>query len=361
MPISFHLEDRIAGFCGNTAKKGESVDVIFRELLGPVDPDLPARLNELQSCLFSKISGFPNPPKISHLAIIINRDLVGEAHIDDFKVTAAVKATRPITAGEPAYVKDIADIESVDFGIKIPNDCAVVVVQSFGWKRSLFYDFGPLLEEVRQRDYPIEKALAQQQLLLLGLSVAQPMFGAGEKRLEKMRAAVAQLEKLLIAKCEAESEYQELLAQNPWMIGALYSRFLRHTNMDDRNIPDFTALRAYDQCHDIVELKQPFLSLFREDGNFSADFNDSWNQAERYLDFCLRQRAYLNDEKGLRFENPRCLLLIGNNPSNVEMKSLRRKQDMNRLVTILTYDQLLAQARHVFELVVAAGGTVSPI
>src|SRR5438552_5035073 len=198
MPISFHLEERLAGFCGNTAKKGENVDVIFRELLGPADPNLSARLNELQSCLFSKIPGFPNPPKISDLAIIINRDLLGEAHIDDFKVTAQAKPTRAIAAGDSVYVKDIADIESVSFGIEIPVDCAVVVVQSFGWKRSLFYDFGPLLEKVGPRDYAIEKTLAQQQLLLLGLSAAQPMFGGGEKRLDEMRAAVAQLEELLI-------------------------------------------------------------------------------------------------------------------------------------------------------------------
>src|SRR5438874_763116 len=211
MPIPFRLEERLAGFLGKGAKKGEVVDIIFRELLGPGDPELPERLNKLQSCLFSKIPGFPNPPRISHLAVMIDRDLVGAAHIDDFKVTAQVKPTRAIAAGEPAYVKDIADIESVSFGIEIPKECAVVVVQSFGWNRSLFYDFGPLLEKVEPRDYAIERALAQQQLLLLGLPAGQRMFGPGEKRVDQMRAAVAQLEELLIGKCDVESEYQKLL------------------------------------------------------------------------------------------------------------------------------------------------------
>src|SRR5437762_12189657 len=100
MPISFQLEDRLAGFCGDTAKKGERVDVIYRELIGPAEVDLSPRLNELQGCLFSKIPGFPNPPKISYLAIVINGDLKGEAHIDDFKVIAKVKPTRAIAAGE---------------------------------------------------------------------------------------------------------------------------------------------------------------------------------------------------------------------------------------------------------------------
>jgi len=60
-------------------------------------------------------------------------------------------------------------------------------------------------------------------------------------------------------------------------------------------------------------------------------------------------------------KNPRCLLLIGNNPTIEQMKNFRTKQDMNRLVTVVTYDQLLTQARHVFGLAAAAGETVSPI
>jgi hypothetical protein len=130
--------------------------------------------------------------------------------------------------------------------------------------------------------------------------------------------------------------------------------------VDDKNIPDFTALRAYDQCHDIVELKQPFLALFRADGSFSAEFNDSWNQAERYLDFCQRQRAYLLDQKELRFENPRCLLLTGNDLTSTEIRSIRSKEGFNPLITVLTYDQLFEQARHILNLVATAGDRISP-
>jgi len=363
MPIPFQLEERLAGFVGNTAKKGEQVSVIFRELLGPTDRDLEQRLEELQNCLFSKIPNFPNPSKVGQLVVLIGRDLRAEAHIDDFKIIAKVKPTQGLTMikGQPVFVKDIADVDSVDFGIQFPEDCAVIVVCSFRWKRSLFFDFGPLLDDVGPRDYPMEKALAQQQLLLLGLPAPQPLFGGGQTRVDAMRLAIAQLTELLNQKCKVESEYQKLLEDNPWMLGASYSAFFRHMKMDDQNIPDFTALRAYDQCHDIVELKHPFLSLFREDGNFSAEFNDCWNQAERYLDFCRRQRAYLDEQKQLRFENPRCILLIGNNPSTTEMKNLRTKQTMNPLIMVLTYDQLLEQARHIFDLVTSAGDRVSPV
>jgi hypothetical protein len=46
------------------------------------------------------------------------------------------------------------------------------------------------------------------------------------------------------------------------MLGMSYRAFIRHQKMDDSNIPDFTALRAYDECHNIVEMKQPCLKLF---------------------------------------------------------------------------------------------------
>lgn len=102
----------------------------------------------------------------------------------------------------------------------------------------------------------------------------------------------------------------------------------------------------------MVELKQPFLRLFRADGHFNSDFNDAWNQAERYLDFCQRQRTYLLDQKQLRFENPRCILLIGHNLSVPESSAVRAKESASRLITVITYGQLYRQARHFFEVVV---------
>jgi hypothetical protein len=230
-----------------------------------------------------------------------------------------------VAAGEAVYLHDISDIQSVSIGIDVPKESAIVVVSSFLWKRSLFYDFGPLLHEAVPRDYELENALAQQQLLLYGLTAPQPEFKSGSSRLKGMENAIKELEALLAEECEIESQYQELLERHPWMLDASYC-LSRHIKMDDKNIPDFTALRAYDKCHDIIELKQPFLSLFKADGTFAADFNDSWNQCERYLDFCHKQRSYLKEEKSLRFENPRCILLMGLNITTENLKNIRQKR-----------------------------------
>ena len=358
MPLPFKIDERLVGFSASAAKKGEEISIIYRELLGPSDIDLLGRLDHLHSSLFSKIQGLPDPPKIANLVVVLRSDLSGEAYVDELETKAMVRPKRFVSKGDPVYLHDISDIDSVDLGLDVPPECAVVVVRSFLWKRSLFFDFGPLVDGAGPRDYPLGKALAQQMLLLFGLPAPQPLFDSGQKRIDAMRAAISELEEMLAQKCNDESKYQELLQRNPWMLGASYKVVTRHAKMDDKNIPDFTALRAYDECNDIVELKQPFLQLFRDDGSLAAAFNDSWNQAERYLEFCSRQRAYLHDQKDLRFENPRCILLMGCAVDSVGMKGIRTKESMNRLINVLTYDQLLEQARHVLRLVNSAGEKV---
>ena len=50
--------------------------------------------------------------------------------------------------------------------------CGIVVIRSQGWRRSLFFDFCPLHPEAEPRTYPVERALAQQELLLLDIPPA---------------------------------------------------------------------------------------------------------------------------------------------------------------------------------------------
>lgn len=178
-------------------------------------------------------------------------------------------------------------------------------------------------------------------------------FRAGESRLREMRDAMEILDSLLEKQCAEESEYQRLLESAPWMLGQSYRTLIRHQKMDDDNIPDFTAVRVHDECHDLIELKQPFLKLFREDGSFSVAFSDAWHQAERYLDFCGRQRTYLLDQKDLKFENPRCILLLGHEYTNKQRDAIRAKEGMNRLITVMSYSQLRRSAEHVFQFVSA--------
>lgn len=354
MPIEFKLEERLAGFLATSARKGEHASVVFREMLGPDAADLGSRLDGMHQCLFSKVPGLPNPTTICDLVVIVDRDLNARAYVDELSMAMRAVATRAIGVGEPVHTKDISSVESVDLGIPVSENEAIVVVRSFYWKRSLFYDFGPIHDEAGPRRYCVGRALGQQLTLLLGLPAPAAGMSEGGSRLQIMKESLDRLRDLLESECREESAYQELISGAPWMLGTNYSALLRHQKMDDENIPDFTLLRAYDECQDIAELKQPFLRLFRSDGSFSANFGDAWNQAERYLDFCSRQRVYLSDQKGLRFENPRCILLVGFELSAEERNAIRAKESMNRLITVMTYDELLRNAWHVFDMVAAA-------
>jgi hypothetical protein len=229
-------------------------------------------------------------------------------------------------------------------------------MRSFNWKRSLFYDFGPLLKD-EPRKYELEQMLARQGLLLVGMT--PPESGGAERRtlLTHMADGTRRLKALLDVRCEVESDYQELLAEHPWMFGAgRYSIADRHTALDDQSIPDFTAVRCIDDCRDIIELKHPFLPCVRKKKpGFSSEFNDAWNQAEQYLAFTSRQRDYLRTEKGLVFDNPKVLLLFGHKLTTEALQKVRQRQNIARTIEVITYDQLLMVAEGVLALMQSAG------
>jgi len=300
MKIEFKLQERFAGFAVTSADAGGHGWICQRELVGPMDPHLMDRLEKLHAALFLKIPGLPSPSQIDHIVITIAQDLSAIAYVNELQPREQVKVNRAIEAGEEIFVRDIDDIAAVELGIDIPANSGVIVVWSFGWKRSLFYDVTPLGPDKLARDYPLEAVLAQQRILLLGLPIGAPNGTSLLTRAEHMAQGVAQLEQLLRERCEEESKYQELLEQHPWMLGQTYSKVVRHQKFDDTAIPDFTAVRCYDDCHDIIELKHPFIPLFKETGQFRSGFNDAWNQAEDYVNFTRRNRDYLLREKKLR-------------------------------------------------------------
>jgi len=169
MPLEFRLTVPIGGIALHAASPGEPVDVLTEELLGPAQPQLLSRLEELQSVVFSRIAGLPPPSMIDHLLLLIRPDLSGIAYVNELRIQAMVRVNRAVQAGTPVFQQDITEVSSVDLGVEVPADNAVVVVRSAGWRRSLYWNFGPLNPEHLPRTVPIEKVLAQQELLLLGL------------------------------------------------------------------------------------------------------------------------------------------------------------------------------------------------
>lgn len=352
MPTPFQLASRPAGIAAASAAEGASVPVIYREYLAPTDPLLLERLESFQRAIFGSIPSLPPASRLDHLLVVIQPNLSAVAYINELNIRAEIRPNRSIRAGEPVRVSDIEDIASVDLDVEIPTEAAFVFMRSFGWRRSLIYDLGPLQRPPVPRDYPLEKALAEQALLLLGLANVEN--DSAGTRLEHMREGLSRLDSLLEDRVEDEKEYQRLLEAHPWMLGGVYDRIQRHTSLDDERIPDFTGRRSSDLHHDVIEIKQPFLPLFKRSGELAANFNDSWNQAEKYLTFGQRQRTSLREEKGVAFENPQAVLVIGSELTPEQRKLIREKERLAGLITVRTYDELRRTARYLLELVETA-------
>lgn len=170
------------------------------------------------------------------------------------------------------------------------------------------------------------------------------------KRITRLDEPFQRLKALLEDQDNEEAKYQELFQNYPWVLGAQYKKIERHQRLDDENIPDFTGIRVWDNYRDIFEIKPPFMRIFRNDREFTSDFNESWNQAERYLDFARLEKDYLR-RKGLDFNNPKCVLILGFNLPEEEIKKIRTKQRMNPSIQLLTYDEILAFTRHTMNFV----------
>lgn len=181
MPREFCLTQRICGFALNSASKGENIQISTQELIGPADPLLLGRLEELHKVIFSLIPDCPPPSIIDNLLVLIRQDLAATAYINELRMQIMVRVNRAIEAGSQVFRDDVSDVTGVDLGVEVPADNGLILVRSSGWRRSLFFDLGPLTSGSPKRAEPLEKVLVQQELLLLGLTPPASMLAAETK------------------------------------------------------------------------------------------------------------------------------------------------------------------------------------
>ena len=354
MPIEFQITNHIVGISMNHAAPGEMVHFRVRELLGPNDAALPMRLDQFHGPLFAKIPELPPPSLIDNLVVVIRPDLACTAYVNELELAAGA------TPGSPAYAVDFAELLAANAATSklasgIPADAAVVVLRSRGWRRSLYFDLLPL--SGKDREVSLEVALAQQTRRLLGAESdvasaatrAPPTNAPRDARVFAWEAQLTRLRDLLTSQCTEERVYQEFLNENPWVFRSRFSAIGRHTRLDDRFIPDFLATRNVDGFLDLLEIKQPFLSLFVRSGGFSAEFHNALAQLEGYLDLAVEQPSYLRG-RGLQFEHPEGLLLIGYGLTEEQARQIRKTAYRRSHVRVMTYDALLSEAERVIRL-----------
>jgi len=176
-------------------------------------------------------------------------------------------------------------------------------------------------------------------------------------RLSEMRAAVAELRSELEGGEAKEATYQSWCERHSWAFGNAYVmrdevREIAPGDHLDLLLP--TVIAGY---RDIVELKRADVEVLNWDSThrnhyFSADVSRAIGQAHRYLDVLHEEAANgLRDHPEVVAYHPRAIVVIGRS-DEWDKEKLRALHGLNcRLsgVSIMTYDQLLAQGERLID------------
>ena len=195
---------------------------------------------------------------------------------------------------------------------------------------------------------------------LEGSELSEELVSAfrGALRLREMQTAVAMLRQLLDSGQHDESLYQNWCEHHSWAFGNAYVMRDSVRELSPGDSIDMLLPTVISGFRDIVELKRPDMKLLLWDDAhrnfyFSADVSKAIGQCHRYLDVLHELAAKgLRDHPEIVAYHPRSIIVIGRSNDWPEEK-LRALHGLNcRLsrVTIMTYDQLLAQGERLIQM-----------
>lgn len=166
MPFEIILKEIPAGHALLPGRSGEKVPIALQEFLSSEDGiGFIRRLEGFPNIILSRLPAKHRPPQsvIDHLLAIIRKDKTAVVYVNELNVQAEVLSKRDLTAGQPVYGDDIADIRAIKFsGIDVPPDVGVLYIFSCGWRKAIFYDFAPIQpSSSRPRAYDLSVLLGQ--------------------------------------------------------------------------------------------------------------------------------------------------------------------------------------------------------
>lgn len=166
MPYSIRLDHVPAGYSTQCAEEGEEIEIVYREFTSTEDGQLfISRLEGIPTKILEKISGSANvaASQTNSLLAILQPNGQTKVYWNEFQPTIQVRSKKKIKAGELVYIDHIMDIERVRLPEEaLTPDVAICYVFSFGWRKGLFFDFGPAQSGKNRvaRDYDLEALLA---------------------------------------------------------------------------------------------------------------------------------------------------------------------------------------------------------
>ena len=162
MPYEITLEVAPAGYFGTSARAEEFAQVIFREFTSSEDgQQFIKRLEGGVDPILRELPIQVLPSTIDHMLAICLRDGKTTVYLNELEIQGTIRVSRPVKKGQGMTKDDIADIVRLDLGVDIPEDAGFIFVFSVGWRKGLFFDYGPIVPNQGPRLYDIGSVLAQ--------------------------------------------------------------------------------------------------------------------------------------------------------------------------------------------------------
>lgn len=190
-------------------------------------------------------------------------------------------------------------------------------------------------------------------LLLLKDAVKNELLklSNAHRTLSYLEVAINELETLLLKKERNENKLQQVLTKYPILFGLEYLRVIPKHMLGSEYEVDY-ALEKYSGLIDLMEIESSNLPLFTKAGNPSSHLVHAEQQVIDWLDWVEKNNAYARS-KAEGLITPKGYVVIGRNTSlddKTKASLIRRNKAFNGMITILTYDDVLNNAKTILKL-----------
>jgi hypothetical protein len=173
-----------AGYSMSDAKAGEMVQVLVSEFSTTEDGmKFIKRLEDTPRELLNALPASANAREstVDHLLAIIRRDRTATIYLNELTWIGTIRSKGPIQKGDPVTTDSIMDMVTLKpEGVELPRDAGIVLIFSAGWRKGLFFDYGPVVGDTpKLRDYDLPTAFAAYKAYLLfteTLSLTEEMW-----------------------------------------------------------------------------------------------------------------------------------------------------------------------------------------
>ncbi len=160
MPYDISLEELPMGFAIESARRGECFKVQYREFTSTEDGQYFIQRVEKSTLRFLEPFSI-SPSQVDHLLAVCRSDKSATVYVNELKFPVSVRGRRSVEVGEKITMDDIVDVGRLELDVTIPDDVGFLFLFSIGWRKGLFFDYGPILLDPQPRQYDISTLLGQ--------------------------------------------------------------------------------------------------------------------------------------------------------------------------------------------------------